>query len=188
MNRAPLLATAAALWLWAAPALAAAAAPAAPDEPPAAGSEGWREARSGSGGFSVQMPAPFTDFNRTGGEKDGEAVTINGLEAIVPAAFGTVQTWQAVCVDYLARVPTEDWAFSDATIEHEANGNLRWKRRLSVDGHPALDFAVSDGKRSVRSRVILLGRRVCTTAVNYPLVDPISDADAERFVASFKAH
>jgi hypothetical protein len=189
VKRAPGIAALAALWLLAAPISVAGTDPAAPEASPEAvapGPDGWFDARSIHGGFSVRMPARFNDIRRSGGQKDGEPVNVNALEAVVLAAFGTVQTWEAVCIDHLERVPTAEAAFADATDEHETNGFLRWRRRSSFAGHPALDFAVSDGKRSIRSRVIVIGKRVCTAAVNFPVLDPVADADAEKFLASFK--
>jgi len=150
------------------------------------GPDGWFDARSSYGDFSIRMPARFVDSHRTGAQVDGETVTVDSVQAVVQASFGAVQTWQAVCVAHLDRPQTADAAFTEATSEHETNGFLRWRRRSSVDGHPALDFAVSDGKRSLRSRVIVIGKRVCTAEVNYPVFDPVSDADSEKFLASFK--
>ena len=183
MKRVPRIA-ALALWLSAAPVLAADPTPGTGDAP-TPGPDGWFDARSIQGGFSVRIPARFNDFSQ-GGEKDGQPVKVNALEAIIPVAFGTVQTWEAVCIDHLGPAPTVESAFADATSEHQENGNLRWQRRTTFAGYPALDFAVSDGKRQVRSRVIVIGKRVCTAAVNYPVVDPVSDADTEKFLASFK--
>jgi hypothetical protein len=152
----------------------------------APGPDGWFDARSTHGAFSVRVPAPFVDIHRVGGVQDGEKVNVDVVQVVVQASFGTVQTWQAACVEFLERAPGTEAAFANATDEHASNGHLLWRRRYSFAGHPALDFAVSDGQRSVRSRVIVLGKRVCSAAVNYPVLDPISDADSEKFLASFK--
>lgn len=151
------------------------------------GSDHWVDARSAKGGFSARMPGVYLDFSR-GDVQQGEKVALNGFHTVLPGAFGTVQVWDVVCVDHLERTPTAEAAFDYATNDHEVNGMLRWRRRSDVAGHPALDFAAGDGKRVVRSRVISFGKRVCTIAVNYSLLDPVSDAEAERFIASFKSH
>lgn len=191
MTRISPLAAIAAVVLLAVPALGAAgeaggdggAGPPSKDEP---GPDGWFDARSSYGAFSVRLPGRFVDSHRTGAQQGGEAVDVDSVQTIVQVSFGAVQTWQAVCVVHLERPPTAEAAFAEATNEHETNGFLRWRKRSSIDGHPALDFAVSDGKRALRSRIIVIGKRVCTAEVNYPVFDPVSDADSEKFLASFK--
>jgi len=65
------------------------------------------------------------------------------------------------------------------------NGKLDWEKKITIDGHPGRDFAVTAEGLSVRDRIYLVNDRLYQVML-VGSKDFITGKDGEKFLNSFK--
>ncbi len=148
-----------------------------------AGKDGWFDAKSTGGKFSLRFPTKFDDYSMDIGGKSGEpARTVHYLRAVRPAevTFNSVRTpnFRATPID-------PDVALPGAVKVFKEQGTLTKENRITYAGRPALDYEVKVNGKHALFRLIVFPQSIITLAVESTTGTPI-EASARRFFESLR--
>jgi hypothetical protein len=144
--------------------------------------DGWYEANSTGGGFTVKLPAPFDDFTQTLPTKDG------GL-----TRFHFLQTLTEGGVKYTAMSGTAaaDRQLDEKVLERMAepfvkNGTLLSKRSLTLQGNAGVECKTHVESLLAVMRVYIKGRKYYRLLVYCPTTaEKQAEGDIQKFLDSF---
>jgi hypothetical protein len=126
--------------------------------------DGWYDAKSTEGRFSVSLPIPFNDFTLRAKEKDGAEVVSYVIGSTSKEGFkfsATEMLNTRRTREFDARAYVEKFkADKRNTVSNET--------LFEVDGHSAVQFHVSNAQQSAYMRAIVVPPGVLLLIVEYP--------------------
>jgi hypothetical protein len=142
--------------------------------------DSWVRAESTGGRYSVLMPAPFDDYTQQSNQGDGNQAYY--LRARLPDS-----TWFIASRVEYADAPESTKNCKRAREGQLFGGDMESRRAFEVDGRPAAEVTVKDGRAWLVMRVICLETEGMLLSVAAPL-DKIPQAKvmAEKFFASLR--
>jgi len=151
----------------------------------AAKPDDWYEGTPPDGSFHVRAPVPFETFaQRDSGGPESKAHT-QGVRASQAGAFDAVTKYVASCV-----VDPDDRRKDEVRVQETLGrwaeqADFAYRRPVKTGNTPGVEFQMSDPSKTLRVRVFPARDRVCTVLVQWnPYAKP-SEADIDRFFASF---
>jgi hypothetical protein len=146
------------------------------------GKDGWYEAKSTQGEFTVRFPAPFDDFTQTASTKDGASAQLHFVEA---KAAGDIR-YTALSGTAAAGRQLDAKALDKVAEPYVKDGTLRSMRSLTLNGNSGIECKTCDGPLSAVRRVYFKGPRFYQIYVTYPTTaEHQVEGDVRRFLDSF---
>lgn len=131
------------------------------------GADGWYEATSTRGGFSVRLPGPFNDFTQTGLSSNGGKIVIHGIGRSTP---GGVKYSAALMIS----VDDKGLPKSQAGDSFARDGTLKARREVVCEGVRGIEIHVQEPKSAAKMRGYDVDNKRYTLIAEYP-----SDANAD---------
>jgi hypothetical protein len=143
----------------------------------------WKEFAPRMQGFSIQFPAQPTIGKAGSGDNQFQTATVKRSAG---NALGYTLYWR------FQNKPFRNAAEAETYMEGQqkgiaATGNLVSEGQVTLGKHKGREFIVTINKTTtVRCRVFVIGKLVCTLVVQGQGPKAVKSTDAERFFKSFK--
>jgi hypothetical protein len=145
--------------------------------------DGFYEARSTGGGFSVLLPGPFNDFSQIGASRDGGKITLHAVGMVTPV--GAQYTATAMTSADGKALPKSNLEEMAATAKRE--GTLQSKRTVIFEGHSGIELYLKEPKTSAKMRGFdIEGTRYWLIAEFPSSAEKVVLEDVDKFLSSFK--
>jgi hypothetical protein len=148
------------------------------------GPDGWYEAQSTHGGFSVLLPGPFNDFTQTGLSEEGGKVIIHVVGMVSP---------MGVKYSALAMSSADDKGLPKSNLEGlattaEKEGALRGKQEVVWEGQRGVELYIKEAKTAAKTRGYDVGGTRYRLIAEFPSdAEPAVMADVDKFLGSLKS-